>query len=626
MKRYFKLCKKTGNIVALNLSVKKHMILFPVAGILAIIWFLLRTGSKPGRAVYPCQRIAAGIGVTFLTFVAGSLGSLACFQALKDFFKKTPRVAFTVFLILCAGTGMITSTVGISSALEEKAVYADWQPIDPPNSPIGTAKGIHPGRVVWAHNSDATLDNFSGYWWQPGNTNQEVIHQMFSDSINALTGENNNSAAWDAIFRYFNQNHNKGSIGYASGETIAIKINTVNTTSQIKTNGNIDASGEVVLGLVEQLVARAGIPQNNIIIYDGGVGTIGSYIYDSVHNVYPDVRFEAAEIWGGIGMARWVENGITYSGYREATAVSRRVVRSLFEADYLINLANLKKHENQTAITLCGKNHFGSIENCEDIHTTINDYINGMGTYNSLVDLLGHGQIGGKTLLFVIDGLWGAPGVLEAPIRWNSAPFNNDWPSSIFMSQDGVAIDSVGLDFLYAEWTLWDNADNYLHEAAQADNPPSGTFYDPENDGTRLESLGVHEHWNTPEDKQYSRNLGTGSGIELVSLESGSTPLPTAIPGYTPLPNGTPVPTVTPLTIGTNVPTGTPGPNGTLGDVNSDDSINIIDALLVAQYYVGLNPSDFNPAASDTNCNGSTDIVDALLIAQYYVGLINRFC
>ena len=34
----------------------------------------------------------------------------------------------------------------------------------------------------------------------------------------------------------------------------------------------------------------------------------------------------------------------------------------------------------------------------------------------------------------------------------------------------------------------------------------------------------------------------------------------------------------------------------------------------------------FNPAAADTDCSGSIDIVDALLIAQFYVGLINQFC
>jgi hypothetical protein len=58
--------------------------------------------------------------------------------------------------------------------------------------------------------------------------------------------------------------------------------------------------------------------------------------------------------------------------------------------------------------------------------------------------------------------------------------------------------------------------DNYLHEAALADRPPSGIRYDPEGDGTPLESLGVHEHWNNPQEKQYSRNLGTGEGIELI--------------------------------------------------------------------------------------------------------------
>jgi beta-glucanase (GH16 family) len=61
-----------------------------------------------------------------------------------------------------------------------------------------------------------------------------------------------------------------------------------------------------------------------------------------------------------------------------------------------------------------------------------------------------------------------------------------------------------------------------------------------------------------------------------------------------------------------------------LGDVNNDGSINIVDALLVAQYYVGLGPSNFNASYADTNSSGSIDIVDALLIAQLYVGLITQ--
>ncbi len=59
-----------------------------------------------------------------------------------------------------------------------------------------------------------------------------------------------------------------------------------------------------------------------------------------------------------------------------------------------------------------------------------------------------------------------------------------------------------------------------------------------------------------------------------------------------------------------------------LGDVNNDGSVSIVDALLIAQYYVGLNPSNFDAARADVNCSGGIDVVDALLLAQFYVGLI----
>ena len=132
-----------------------------------------------------------------------------------------------------------------------------------------------------------------------------------------------------------------------------------------------------------------------------------------------------------------------------------------------------------------------------------------MDSYNALVDLMGHEHLGGKTLLFFAECL--------RKTYWSAPPFNGGLSSSLFVSQDGVAIDSVLVDFLRSEGDVPEGSiDNYLHEAAQADNPPSGTIYDPENDGIPLESLGVHEHWNNSADRQYSRNLGAGEGIELV--------------------------------------------------------------------------------------------------------------
>jgi hypothetical protein len=64
-------------------------------------------------------------------------------------------------------------------------------------------------------------------------------------------------------------------------------------------------------------------------------------------------------------------------------------------------------------------------------------------------------------------------------------------------------------------------AEDYMVEAALASAPPSGTFYDPNHatNTERLQSLGVHERWNNDKDRKYSRNLGTGNGIELMTLE-----------------------------------------------------------------------------------------------------------
>ncbi len=90
-------------------------------------------------------------------------------------------------------------------------------------------------------------------------------------------------------------------------------------------------------------------------------------------------------------------------------------------------------------------------------------------------------------------------------------------------------------------------------------------------------------------------------------------------PGAT---NATADPTSPPTATPASTPTSAPG---LLGDVNGNGTIDIVDALLVAQYYVGLNPSGFIATNADVNRDGSVTIVDALRIAQYYVGLITGF-
>ena len=147
--------------------------------------------------------------------------------------------------------------------------------------------------------------------------------------------------------------------------------------------------------------------------------------------------------------------------------------------------------------------------------------------YRAPVDLIGHAHFGGKTVLYLLEGLYSGKHPIDpVPRRWNSAPFNGQWTCSLFASQDPVAIDSVGFDFLWNEWSDYPRkagADDYLHEAALASQPPSGTFYDPDHAEStkRLPSLGVHEHWNNADEKRYSRNLGKDQGIELIGVQLG---------------------------------------------------------------------------------------------------------
>ncbi|MBN2738201.1 MAG: hypothetical protein JXR70_14550 [Spirochaetales bacterium] len=61
------------------------------------------------------------------------------------------------------------------------------------------------------------------------------------------------------------------------------------------------------------------------------------------------------------------------------------------------------------------------------------------------------------------------------------------------------------------------------------------------------------------------------------------------------------------------------------GDVNADRVINIVDSLLVAQYYVDMKGISLIVDAGDVNCDGLVNIIDSLLIAQYYIGQLKEF-
>jgi len=488
----------------------------------SVCWFLVRVIPKPMRAAYPCQQAAFPLASAFVLWVLGLKHSLSAWARAKAPRLRPVVVPCTLVLVMAA------VALGLRAAAGYFVSPLGWCPAEPANSPIGVARGIHPGRVVWTHDpSVSSWDGTTNYYYDDRYTSLSVAQSMLSRTIQKLSDQGTDAAAWDALFRYYNQTHGRGAGGYSIGEMITVKINCNNSPMDGMPGGNrIDATPQMVWAMLTQLVNAAGVPQTNVIVYDAqrDVSRIRSYCT----NAFPKVSFIGYNIPNFFAPAviTFATNGMgTYAG---------RLPPFVTNATYSINLALLKRHcevvdlfnwsdiNGQAAITCCFKNHFGSSANPGSMHTMIRDWRNGMGAYNALVDLEGSRHLDGKTILYLIDGLYGGKRHDAVPVRWKMPPFSNNWPSSLFASQDIVAIDSVALDFLRTEWGLMPNADNFLHEAALANAPPSGFCYAPNGDGVRLASLGVHEHWNSPFSKQYSRNLSTnGTGIELATIHSG---------------------------------------------------------------------------------------------------------
>ena len=428
----------------------------------------------------------------------------------------------------------------VHAAENAPAAQAPFIPSDPANSPMGVAFGVKPGRVAWAFDPKATtwdgVNNDPG-WWDDSNTHPQAVEAMLSNSLRSVGDAAGDKEAWNKIFTDFNQRKGKGAAGYKKGEKIVVKLN----LNQVHDHGNgANASyiaPQLAQGLLRQLVQQAGVAPADITFYDA-VRCVPATLFERGTKEFPGVHF--VDSTGADGREKAAPDPA------KPLVLGQGGVRLYFptcvtQADYMINVSGLKGH-NIAGMTVTAKNHLGSLltatgaSGAGNMHASIGVRVDtgmrgnapaprAMGTYNGLVDLNGHPQTGGKTILYMIDGLYATQHneFRLAPVcKWQSAPFNGNWTASLFVSQNGVAVDSVALDFLRSEPTLaaivTGAVDNYLHEMALAGQAPSQTQYQPAGDGKVLGSLGVHEHWNNAADKQYSRNLGRGAGIELVPL------------------------------------------------------------------------------------------------------------
>lgn len=177
---------------------------------------------------------------------------------------------------------------------------------------------------------------------------------MVSVALQSLTGADADGDAWDKIFRHFNKTTRKLERGYQKGEVVAVKINLNNSGTRKKDN-LCDATPPMVLAVVRQLVNQAGVPEENVLVYDVK-RQFFSAMLTTLWSEFPNIRIlqdgaarreQPRNPAREIESAHWVE-GVEFSAgrFREAKQVAKQVL----DAEYIVNLATSKPARIRTII------------------------------------------------------------------------------------------------------------------------------------------------------------------------------------------------------------------------------------------------------------------------------------
>lgn len=581
-KRFFLVCEKTGKIKGIKKMQGSGKLFIPLIGLLALIWYLVRVIPKPQRAMYPCMKVASPLAGSFLGYIL-SIGALG--WAIKKF-RKVILKRKVIVAAACVAIGVVALVLNMNFA----GINA-WAA-----SPVGSPKGIFAAqgksRVAYCRDGSAvSAPSSAANWWANQYNDQNKIDALVTTTVKSVGDASDEATAWDNLFKDFNASHGRGSQGYSSGEKITVKINMNNTGPGMGGSGGrvdtnqIDASPQLVIALTRSLIT-AGVPEDRITFSDPS-RFIPYHMQDIVRDAgLTEVRLEGQDNFGDydIRESTYTSEGTLVYSNGTRTGNPSKIARSFVDATYIIDMAILKGHSYN--MTLCGKNFFGATGISSNPMNNFDGFHNSMDSSPYVyVDYFANENLGGKTLLFIIDTLYGSKEAYDTDRnpdgtyhgvddKWPM--FGYQWPGMVLMSQDPVAIDSVAIDFFAANFSdlnpIGRGWDRYLHEAA---DPGRYNYVGPDGTGKLTDSLGIHEHWNNSTDKMYEGNLG-GTGIELVDA-GASTPTPTPTP----------------------TPTATPTPVGLKGDVNGDNKITIVDALATAQFYIGLDPPNFNEELGD---------------------------
>ncbi len=459
-------------------KLRKSLFLISLA---SLFWFLLRTGKKPSRALYPCQKAALTQSGIYFLYIFPLIEA----RRIKHFFKyRFNRKKFigSLFAVIF----IFILIFFISSWANKLSVDKSWKAFEEDKKmtvnsliPDGIGKGIfynslsamnvsNPHRVVSVHSSDATT------WAGSGNAhyyiNSAKVDEMVKSGLSSLTGKTDYVEAWKDV------------IPYKTGEVVAIKLNCNNycTVSSDAMNPYAELVNSVIAGL-----KGIGVPSNKIWLVDPSRSIDSSW----------RARITDSNVLFNPNQSMYVSASSPYASTVTFTSEGPTKIlpgESLAEANHIINMPQLKGHW-AASITLSIKNNYGSAE----IGTQGRDYWHkyfylgdaqyGKSGTNPLIAINMNPVFVNKTRLIIGDGLFGNPTInYVAPVLFQS--FGNKPPEILFFGVDPVATDSVMFDYLQRECKAKGVAarnDDQLYNAATA-------------------GLGIHEHWNGDTTRKYS--------------------------------------------------------------------------------------------------------------------------
>ena len=247
------------------------------------------------------------------------------------------------------------------------------------------------------------------------------VQTMMDESVKRLIGQQSVVDAWASLLPDLKKDH-----------LIAIKVNTT---------WGFPTHAEVVNAIITELTS-AGVPENNIIIYD--IGT------DALHQVgwktnTGDVGVRCFGTFKQISMSGFFVNGqesVPEEGWgldwdNPVDILGREMALSTIvtRCDHLINVPVLKTHSFDSAgVTLSLKNHFGSISDPPALHDNLPVACATLNSQKAIKD---------KTRLVVIDALFGCWSRLGDP--------PNFAPNSLIVTRDPVAADYIGAEMINEE-------------------------------------------------------------------------------------------------------------------------------------------------------------------------------